>query len=501
MKSQFWKRCKAVFFSALPLFALPSASVAQSLEFSDEFAGSRYGISVTDLDGTILLEHRANERFMPASNVKLFTTVAALAAEKEIEALDLSTQLLVEPTEVGPPNLVLVGHGDPTIGFGPECEERCLETLAKAVAEAGITEVGDLIGDDRWFPDESHPLGWNWDDLKFWFGTAISALSVNDNVIPLKVSPSSQIGSNVNATWGEAGGYYFGLKNEAITGPEEGEWALRLGRNQGDWTARVYGEMPIGARPVTIDIGLDTPAHFAVWALKQALEAEGVAVTGQLKTRHRPLSYKDEAFSENPDDPEATRQCQRRVEEGVAGTIIATLPPAPVQHIVDEINLDSQNLYAEVMLRQLGKLEGPGSSFCGINEIQMLMDEIGVPRTAYDIADGSGLSNYNRTTSAAITALLRHAMTTSWGPAFQDSLPVGGGEDGTLENRFRGTSLEGRIFAKTGTLNHANALSGYLQARSGKLLVFSVLVNDQPLEGPSILPELDNMLIDIAERH
>ncbi|MEM9055336.1 MAG: D-alanyl-D-alanine carboxypeptidase, partial [Pseudomonadota bacterium] len=163
---------------------------------------------MTDLDGNVLVAHRANERFMPASNVKLFVTAAALAAETELSTLDTSLRIELEPTASGPPNLVLIGRGDPTIGFGPDCNVRCLEMLAETIAETGITAVGDIIGDDRWFADERKPLGWSWDDLKFSHGTAISALAVNENVIPLRVAPSSKPGSKITASWIDNGPAY-----------------------------------------------------------------------------------------------------------------------------------------------------------------------------------------------------------------------------------------------------------------------------------------------------
>ncbi|MEO1523618.1 MAG: D-alanyl-D-alanine carboxypeptidase, partial [Cyanobacteria bacterium J06633_2] len=109
--------------------------------------------------------------------------------------------------------------------------------------------------------------------------------------------------------------------------------------------------------------------------------------------------------------------------------------------------------------------------------------------------------NYNRATPEAITSLLRYAAAAPWGEAFQASLPVGGGSAGTLKYRFRGTALDGKIFAKTGTLNHVDALSGYMQARSGQTLVFSVIVNDRPLESPAARRQIDSTLLRIAEQY
>ena len=252
---------------------------------------------------------------------------------------------------------------------------------------------------------------------------------------------------------------------------------------------------------MTLDLGVDNPAHLAAWYLKRALEAEGISVSGELRARRRPLQYADEPEPIDPSDPESPLQCAGTSQTEQSGTVIASLPPAPTLDIVTEINRDSQNLYAEVLLRQLGRVAGTGSSFCGVLQIQELLKAVGVPRTSYEIADGSGLSNYNRATPAAMTALLRSAAAAPWGDAFKASLPVGGASDGTLKFRFRGTALEGRIHAKTGTLNHVDALSGYMQARSGKTLVFSIIVNDRPLASPSAMQQIDKMLLSIAKQH
>ncbi|MEM1149514.1 MAG: D-alanyl-D-alanine carboxypeptidase/D-alanyl-D-alanine-endopeptidase [Pseudomonadota bacterium] len=463
--------------------------------------GLRYGLSVTDLQGNVLLAHRANERFMPASNAKLFVTAAALASEAELTALAPALRVYLVHGPEGPPDLVLVGRGDPTIGAGSECDARCIETLARAVAAANITEVGDIVGDDRWFADERTPLGWSWDDLKFGHGTAVSALSVNENVVPLRVSPGRTPGAPVSASWPDSGAAYFDLEIDAQTGARGSPWALRIQRNTGDQTARLYGDVPVRSRTVSLRLGVDNPAHLAAWYFRNALAAEGVAISGTLRTQHRPLQYEDEPRPEDPTDPESAMRCLIDAMPPPRGTLIASLPPAPLGEIVAEINRDSQNLYAEVLLRQLGHVAGRGSSFCGQLQIQTFLDGVGIARTAYDIADGSGLSNYNRATPAAITALLRHAATAPWGEMFRLSLPMGGGADGSLRFRFRGTPLEGKIFAKTGTLNHVDALSGYMEARSGRVLAFSIIVNDRPLSTPSARRQIDAVLLDIASRY
>lgn len=483
---------------------IPISAVGQTPASSEALKALeyyRYGLSVTDLQGNELVAHRADERFMPASIMKLLTSAAALANEERLLALDPSLRIALEPRGDGPPDLVLVGRGDPTIGVGPGCEARCLETLAEAVQSAGITEVSDIIGDDQWFADEPRPLGWNWDDLKFSHGTAVSALAVNDNVLGLRIAPSGRPGTPVSAAWDDPGVNYYALRNQTLTSGRGDPWALRAERKVGERTARLYGELPVGARPVNLDLGVDDPAHLAAFYFKRLLVAKGVTVRGETRARHRPLSYSDEPKPIKASERNSPLQCSGDANELPQGVVIAYLPAAPIREIVTEINQDSQNLYAEVTLRQLGRAAGNGSSFCGRLQIEKMLRALGVPRTAFDVADGSGLSDYNRITPGAITTLLSYAAHAPWGEAFEASLPVGGAPTGTLRRRFRGTILEGKIFAKTGTLNHVDAVAGYLQARSGQTLAFSIIVNDKPLDSPSAQPAIDAVLLDIASRH
>ncbi|MCI5048362.1 MAG: D-alanyl-D-alanine carboxypeptidase/D-alanyl-D-alanine-endopeptidase [Aquisalinus sp.] len=488
-------------FGIISLTIVPAhASVPANSALLSDLAGLRYGVSVTDLEGNVLIAHRADERFVPASNVKLFVTAAALAAEQELSSLDTGLRVVIEPRDTGRPDIALVGRGDPTIGFGADCQARCLETLAEAVVEAGVTEVGDIIGDDQWFADQPRPVGWNWDDLKFGHGTSISALSVNDNILRLRVSPTGTTGERMGASWLDNGADYFTLNNQAKTSVANGQKALRLERRIGDDVARLYGELPAGSRSVTLELGVDDPAHLAAWYFKRALEAKGVSVSGDLRTRNRPLQYNDEPKPADTDGSPAGMTCAQASRPSSGGTVIAALEPAQVREIVKETNLESKNLYAEVLLRQLGHVAGTGSSFCGLLKIQAFLEEAGVPRESYDFDDASGLSNYNRVTPATVTALLRHAAAAPWGEVYRDSLPVSGGEAGSLRNRFRGTALEGKVFAKTGTLNHADVLSGYIVARSGKMLAFSIIVNDRPLGSASARYRIDSALLKIAEQ-
>jgi serine-type D-Ala-D-Ala carboxypeptidase/endopeptidase (penicillin-binding protein 4) len=129
--------------------------------------------------------------------------------------------------------------------------------------------------------------------------------------------------------------------------------------------------------------------------------------------------------------------------------------------------------------------------------IEAMMTQAGATRTGWDLSDGSGMSTYNRMAPRAVVALLRWAATQPWGAAWRETFPIAG-VDGTLTRRFRGTALERRLFAKTGTLNATNALSGYMVGRSGRTLIFSMFANDVP-GGGSATATMDAVLATIAE--
>jgi serine-type D-Ala-D-Ala carboxypeptidase/endopeptidase (penicillin-binding protein 4) len=150
-----------------------------------------------------------------------------------------------------------------------------------------------------------------------------------------------------------------------------------------------------------------------------------------------------------------------------------------------------------LLLRRIGRREGTGSIADGLAAVRAMLERAGVPRAAYDFSDGSGMSTYNRVAPRGMVVFLRWAASQPWGAAWRESLPIGG-VDGTLARRFKGSSLENRIFAKTGTLNASAALSGYMTARSGRTLLFSAYANDIPSDA-SATAAMDAALVLIAE--
>ncbi len=463
-------------------------SSAVALLYDAGLGGTRWGLLAITTDGDVVAEIRADERFIPASNTKIFVTATAFARLEAMEAPGAEgTSVRLEQDGERAPDVVLLGGGDPLLSDGPTCVETCLAELADAVA-ARTGRVDDVVGDDRLYPDERWGPGWSWDDMQTSFGTAVSALTVNDNILVAEVAPGEVVDAPVRANW-RAGDDLLTLENEATTAPEE-EGDLRLERRPGSDVVRLYGRLAIGSAPVTLRIGIDDPAQTAAVRFRRLLEQRGVVVEGEARARHRPLALSD--------DPAARGGAAAPAE--LDGVEIARLARRPLRLSLQRIGKNSQNLHAELVLRRLGLIEGMGSRADGLALVEAEMTDAGVARAAFDLHDGSGMSVYNRVSPRATADFLRWTMGQPWGEAWRATLPVGGRE-GTLLRRFAGTALEGKIFAKTGSLNGVSALAGFLTAASGRTLVFAVYANDRPSAAGSATEVMDSMLVALAAQN
>jgi D-alanyl-D-alanine carboxypeptidase/D-alanyl-D-alanine-endopeptidase (penicillin-binding protein 4) len=432
--------------------------------------GTRFGLVVATRDGRELVAIAPDARFIPASNTKMFTTAAAFATLAGLDRPDAAGGAAVRLEIAGRrvPDVVLEGHGDARLSSAPDCAVNCLATLADAVA-ARTRRVGDIIGDDSFYPDQRWSPGMSWNNIGTRSGTAVSALSLDDNELHLRVTATSP-GRPPRLDLLP----YFTIDNRAVT-VAAGATDLDFDRLPGSNVVRLTGTIAIGAEPELLRLGIDDPAHYAAWRFKALLEARGVRVAGAVASRHRSLAP-------------APRQAP-----------LARLVPPPLGEDLTVINKISQNLHAELMLRRLGRQSGTGSLADGLAVVRAMLERAGLRRAEYDFSDGSGMSTYNRLAPRGVVRFLRWADAQPWGAAWRATLAVAG-VDGTLARRFRGTALEGRLFAKTGGLNATAALSGYMIARSGRTLLFSIYANDIP-DGASATAAIDAALALIAEQN
>ena len=476
---------RAAFQAALLILALVPATTAeaqpQTLQqrvesrLREAGPGTRFGLVVATEDGRELIAIAPDARFMPASNTKMFTTAAAFATLAGLDGPDTAggASVRLEPTGGAAPDAVLEGHGDARLSSAPDCAVNCLAALADAVA-ARTRLVRNVVGDDSFYPDQRWSPGMSWNNMATRSGTAVSALSLDDNELRLSVAPAAP-GRPPRL---DLSAYYV-VDNRAVTA-STGETSLETDRLPGTNVVRLTGTIARGAAPELLRLGIDDPAHYAAWRFKALLEARGVRVTGAALARHRPPGPVAEP-GPRPEPP------------------LARLAPPPLAEDLMLINKASQNLHAELLLRRLGRLNGTGSIAEGLAVVRSMLERAGVRRTDYDLSDGSGMSTYNRFAPRGVVTFLRWAGAQPWGAAWRATFPVAGA-DGTLARRFRGSALESRLFAKTGTLNATSALSGYMLARSGRTLLFSIYANDIP-EGANATAAMDAALELIAEQN
>jgi D-alanyl-D-alanine carboxypeptidase/D-alanyl-D-alanine-endopeptidase (penicillin-binding protein 4) len=437
-------------------------------------AGTRYGVIVTDMDGQDLLAMAPDQRFIPGSVTKIFTTATAWAHLAALDAAPSGALVRLEPVRKrGRNDVILMGRGDARLSSADDCRIDCLATLADAIA-AKTRRVHDVIGDDSAFPDQRWSPGMSWNNIPTESGTGLSALTLDDNELPLLVTPGA-----MGAPPEVEGLPYYRIDNRALT-VTGAESHIDYWRDPNSDVVRIMGSIGAQAQPRQLRLGIDDPAHYAAWRLRTMLEARGVKVKGAIGVRHRPLLPSD-----NP--------------KPATSSMLAELPSLPVADDVLLTNKPSQNLHAELLLRRVGALAGSGSIADGEAVVTQLMDQAGVPRAGYELADGSGMSSYNRVTPRATATLLRWIAGQDWSAAWRETLPIGG-KDGTLRRRFIGTSLEGRVFAKTGSLNASRALAGYMIAKSGRTLIFSIIANDIAGDAGGLATgPMDAALVAIAE--
>jgi D-alanyl-D-alanine carboxypeptidase/D-alanyl-D-alanine-endopeptidase (penicillin-binding protein 4) len=463
--------------------AQPGPAISALLEASPAARSAYWGIAVVDLDsGKTVFSRDDSHLFVPASNTKLFT--AALALDRLGPDFRFQTRVLAsgapdaEGVIDGP--LFLVGGGDPNLSAravpyrkGPISGNPLglLEDLAGQVAARGVKRIrGSIVGDDTWFVWEPHPEGWTVDDTQYDYGAPVSALTVNDNSLTLTVRPGARPGDPAEVALAPPMEYYqIDNRVRTVAAASRGRSSERkvfMEREAGTRQLRLWGTLPVSATAEILTLAVDDPCEYAAGALRLALQQRGIAVEGGVEVRHR---FANEPASD-AGAPEPSFELARHES-------------AP---LIDDLGITakvSQNLHAELALRAVGRArKGVGSRQAGLAEMKAFLGEIGIEPEAYSFSDGSGLDRATLVTPAAVVKLLRYMYASRERERWIALLPVGG-QDGTLSERFGVGLAAGRIHAKTGTLAHVAALSGYAERPGGGWLAFSILVNN--FNGPA----------------
>lgn len=475
---------------AAPAESPPSLpeTLRQHLE-QPAFQYATWGVAVHDAtSGLTLFETNSHRLLKPASNAKLFTGALAL------HTLGPQTRFTTDFVPTGPisrrgvlrGDLIVHGGGDFSLAarFHQGNPTQAVHSLVLTLQNAGLRRIeGNLVADDSFFAGPPFGNGWTWDDLQYYYGAEVSALSLEDNVLDLEFTPGPNPGDPVTFTSSPGASFFEFRTDRLTTTPPSTPREIRVHRAPGSRLVHCSGSLPAGSEPWKDAVTIPTPPLFFVHRLREALRHAGIPVHGD--AIHVP-------GARNRLPPDASR----------AHPISVVSPP--LASLVAGMMKPSQNLYAQLLLLQVGARHPHPDALttedAGVAALQAFLEHADIPTREVRLDDGSGLSRSSLVTPAAVVALLRFMDQHPHREAFLDALPIAG-KDGTLRRRFVGTPLEGNLRAKTGSLRYVSTLSGFVTNTTGRRLVFSAFLNayHPPPSAPSGRAALDQLAALLAE--
>jgi serine-type D-Ala-D-Ala carboxypeptidase/endopeptidase (penicillin-binding protein 4) len=467
--------------------------IDKMIDSSPALAHAFVGMRVVRLsDGRVLYARNADRLFVPASNMKLFTTALALAKLGSDYRLTtkIGADVPIDANGTLAADLQLIGGGDPSLSgreypyrnhapAGEIYTFRAIEELADQLAARGLKSVdGNVVGDDTRYVWEPQPGPWSSDSASREYGAPVSALVLDDNTFLLTLHPAARAGDLARIAL--APPFENFVIDNRVTTIEHGIRKIKFYRSASGRELHLWGVIPKAGAGYVQELAIGDPALYAAEVLRDALLRRGISVRGDAVARHR---FPDEAA-------EASHSPVVSLAEHQSPPLIELL------QVVDNV---SQNLHAEILLREVAAAAGSeGSREAGLDAMDEYLAGIGITRDEYQFTDGSGLSPRTLVSPTAITKLLAHMYESPQRDAWLNLLPIGG-EDGTLGGRFPGHPEARAIHAKTGTLDHVKAMSGYADTPTHGRVAFSLLVNHFEEPSPGVTKAIDELVLALLE--
>jgi len=442
-----------------PILA-PEEKLARQIDLQiaePELQTALVGVMVQSAEtGEIIYQRNANTLMLPASNEKIVTSIAALL--KLGPGFQYKTEIYTTgQVEDGVLNgdLVIAGSGDPTFSYR-FCEEnaRCFvfQSWADSLHARGIHTInGNIIGIDDVFDDEFIGYGWSANNLSYAYSAQIGGLMFNENKAQLILNADSS-GEYLNISVIPDLGY---LKLQPDLEINADKTEISVDRRLETNLIRIKGKIQPGFQTKE-NLSIHDPTQYFLAGLKWELIRQGIKIYG--------------------DPIDADLVAGREKLSGKKPLFTYTSPP--FKDVLKILMKESQNLYAESLVKLLGNKFGNEGSFAeGEKVVKETLQRFGLDANSYSYMDGSGLCRYNYISPALIVKLLRNMHYHPYGEVFRQSLPIAG-VDGTIRSRMKGTVAQNNIFAKTGTISNARCLSGYATTKDGETLVFSTMFNN-----------------------
>jgi D-alanyl-D-alanine carboxypeptidase/D-alanyl-D-alanine-endopeptidase (penicillin-binding protein 4) len=504
-----------------------------------ELAPAIVGVKVVSLDtGRVLFEENASKLLVPASNMKLYTVAAALDRLGADFRFITSVYASELPDKKGKlrGDLVVYGRGDPTLAtrFNNGDYYKAIDELAARVVAAGVRQVeGNIVGDESYFTGPPRSPGWEWDDLQWYYGADVSALTVNDNALDLSVKPGARAGDPAAVSTGPSSPVvrvvphnkddfmdaplFLTFINNVTTVARGTKRDISVHRPLGQNFVVVSGQIAEDDPGYTGSVATARPALLFTSMLRAALEKQGVSIKGRTRVVDAPMRPKQldaPVEAGKPVMPGAGQttatEAAKPVTTVAAGNSVKNPYPVeiarrespPLSEIAAQTLKPSQNLYTELILRTLGKQFPPAdpkltTAEAGLSVVRAFLNNAGVTTAHLSLVDGSGLARQNLITAESTVQLLVYMSKHRHAQAWRDAQPVAG-VDGTLRGRMRNTAAAGNLRAKTGTLNNVAGLSGYVTSAAGERLAFSIIVNHYPDDNSPRQNYMDTIAVLLA---
>lgn len=430
-----------------------------------ELDGATVGILIEDLtpDTRTLYALNAQKKLVPASNVKLLITAAALEA--------LGPDFSIRTSVYGQPNaavqdLYVVGRGDPTF------TSYQINLLSSQLKQKGVRQVNSLTAVDNYFTGPVANPYWDEEDYRAGYGAAANSLILNRNELGFTAIPNG-VGQLLSIVWDRpefVQGWRIENNTRTVGGGSE---FIDARQKPGQKVMDVRGQLIAGTASENTSIALLNPGSYFAEQFQQSLSAYGLGNASVRVTTTSPP----------------------------AGTVeLAAIESPPLRAFIDPTNLYSVNIYAEAMLKTLGRSLEPETKnayAAGAIAVDSVLTDLGISPDSISVVDGSGLSRQNKVTPEAFVDTLQVMARTENATTYRNSLAVAG-RSGTLRNRMQGTLAEGRFQGKTGTLSSTYTLSGYLDPLNHPPLVLSILINNTDASGRDVRGSIDQIVTHAA---
>ncbi|ESA32240.1 d-alanyl-d-alanine carboxypeptidase [Leptolyngbya sp. Heron Island J] len=417
---------------------------------------ARLGVLIETQSGQVIYSRDADRYFVPASNVKLLTTAAALSSLGPNFTIRTS---VYGQQQNGQNTLQVFGRGDPTLS------DDQLNSLTSQLKTQGITTISNLLGNDTHFTGPIVNPNWEWEDVQAGYGAPANSLIINANELGFTLYPQA-VGQPLRVEWDDPTlQRQWQIENFSRSVAAGQPEYVDIGRDLSRPILRVYGQLMAGAAPDTASVAVPNPAEYFVSRFRQTLNRQGITVTQSGLTTAAP-----------------------------SGPELAAVTSPPLAEWMVRTNRNSKNIYAEAMLKSLAGQNTENATAAGIVAVETILQRAGVNPELYKIVDGSGLSRHNLATPQAFVNTLQSMAQSPHAAIYRNSLAVAGAS-GTLRNRLSGI----RFVGKTGAVSHNASLSGYLTPVSGQPLILSIIINNLDQRGSVLRHNIDNIVQSVAQ--